>query len=62
MPSNELAAFWPCDKCRQRSLEAWHNAASDLILTFCGHHGREYEVGLHTAGFRLILAAKVVPA
>lgn len=58
---NELVAFWPCDRCGQRSREAWHNKKRGWVFTFCGHHSNEYGVALVRAGFELIMVSKAYP-
>ena len=54
---NELTAFWPCDKCGQRSQEAWRHESRDLVLTLCGHDSRANEVALASQGWVLIMVA-----
>jgi len=61
MPSlNELAGFHPCDRCGQRSREAWRHVPHDLLLTFCGHHSRSYGVAMVRAGFELFMVSKPI--
>jgi hypothetical protein len=55
---NELTAFHPCDRCKQRSREAWWHETLDLILTFCGHHSHRYQVALAERGWSLFMVAK----
>ena len=59
---NELCAFHPCDRCGARSVEAWHNAKTGALLTFCAHHAREHEVAMAQRGFALIMVAQPEPA
>lgn len=50
-----VLGYFPCDRCKAPSLDAWYKVRTGELFTLCGHHSIEYCRALQARRFKIIM-------